>query len=109
MTDLRPLREAATNAFGQPATVTVPGGSPVPAVVIWLPPHTAMVPGTLNVRKAEASRVMAIYEVDVAAVPRLTKVAVAEMDGGPVTHWVVDSTFKIEDDHVRVDVLPDRS
>lgn len=104
--DLRPSIEAAQEAFGLDAVVTIPDGDPVSATVFWLPPKTVEVPIGNDMVRAEERRVLVLSKSDVPQVPRLTSVVVAEYDGGDDATWTVDAVDRVDSDHIRVLVVP---
>lgn len=104
--DLRPSFTVALDAFGQSATVTPPGGSPVPTRVVWLPPVTTELPAGGALQRAEPLRVIGVAKADVPQVPRGTLIAAAELPGGPVQTWKVDGFERVDPDHHRVVVVP---
>jgi hypothetical protein len=91
------------DAFGVPATVTVPNGGPVEAQGIWVTPTTDDRPGSLDVRRREPTRTFALAT----PVPRGTVIVAPEMEGLDAQRWRVDGFAVVEVDHVRVLVIPD--
>lgn len=104
--DLRPPISAAQNAFGLPAVVTPPGGPSVSTTAFWLPPTSPEVPPGADLRRAEPRHVLVLPKVDVPQVPLLTVVSVADVEGGGVVDWRVDSMDGVQYDHWRVVVVP---
>jgi hypothetical protein len=99
--DLRPSYEAAQDAFGVPAVVTLPDASTVDTTVIWLPPVTVEVPVGNDFRRVEQWRVLALPRADVPQVERGTVVQAAEEEGGDESLWRVDSVLGLDSDHTR--------
>jgi hypothetical protein len=100
------VRSTNFAVFGVPAVVTVPGGEPVPTLVIWTTPEQAPVPNDGDLRKVEPRRVMAIRRDEVPAVPRGTLIAVSEPLRSTPDLWAVDSMDSVFPDHQRVSVVP---
>lgn len=105
--DLRPEIDAALEAFGLEATVTVPDAEAVKATVFWLPSTAPDVPdGQAPFRRAEQRRELVLPVDDVPQVPRGTIITVAEYEGGTPRSWRVDAMEKPDYDHHRVIVVP---
>lgn len=105
MSDLRPSFDAFQAAFGLPAVVRVPDGSPVSTTIIWAPPQTDETPAGMDVRRAAERRILSISRADVPQVPRGTIVTVAEDEDGEAKTWRVDSMDHIDSDHHGVVVV----
>lgn len=107
MGDARVPFALALDAFGVPATVTVPNGGPIVTHGIWVTPTTEDRPGSLDVRRREPTRTFALPIADVPAVPKGTVIVAPEMDGLEAQRWRVDGFPTVEVDHVRVLVVAD--
>jgi hypothetical protein len=105
MTDLRPDLAIPFATFGVPATVTVPGESPVQTSAIWLSPVAIDTQGVLT-HTTEPLPCLSLMRSDVPIVPRGTAIAAAERIGGPVLSWVVEAILGKTADEVRVIVIP---
>lgn len=104
--DIRPSFESVQGAFDIPATVTLLDGSSVETTVVWLLPSTEDHPHGVDIRRAEAKRILCLSKEDVPDVPRGLLVTVPEFDGGDDLVWMVDSIERIEFDHTRALVVP---
>lgn len=101
-------------AHGVPVVVTRPSPdeTPLTTVGIWFTPgltgpFLASVPGGFDLQRKDRHRVMAIKVADVPTVPKKTRVAAAEVSGGPVLTWRVDSTEYEDAHHRRVVLVPE--
>ena len=104
--DVRPTFESDQAAFGIVAVVTVPGGTAVETVAVWLPPITVEVPAGEQFRRVEARHVIALATADVPQLPRGTVVQAALVEGGEVQTWTVDEIGRLYDDHFRATLVP---
>lgn len=106
--DIRPPIGAATAAFGLAATITPPGGAPVPTTVFWLPSGPMEYPGGSEYRRAEQLRVLVISLADLGgqAPQRGTLVAVPENQGAAILNWRIDEFERVEVDHCRAVMVP---
>jgi len=105
MSDLRPAIGPALAVFGLPATVTLPGEEPVVTVAIWLPPVSVLAEGVM-IQTDRPQPVLALPRADVPSVPRGTLIEVAEVEGGEVKAWLVESVLGLQVDEIRVIVIP---
>ena len=106
MSDIRPALQSALDAFGLPATVTVPDGAPVTTTAFWLPSVTVSVPVGAEYQREEQKRRIALPLAGLDAMPRGTVVVVAEYLGATPTSWRVDEAERIDFDHYRATVVP---
>jgi hypothetical protein len=107
MADLRPDIGAALAVFGLPATVTVPGGDPVATTAIWLPPLPVETVGVFTSTDKPQPRLSVPRSAfGGTSVPRGTRVDLAEVEGGPVLSWTVESVDAELVDEVRLIVIP---
>lgn len=105
--DLRPPIASALVAFGVDAIVAPPGETPVSVTALWLAPDTVEVPvGGSGPPRREQRRIVALRLSDVPQVPRGTIISASEYKGGASQDWKVDSTERLDYDHVRVLVVP---
>lgn len=104
--DVRPTFECDQAAFGIDALVTVPGGTAVETVAVWLPPVTVDVPAGEQFRRVEARHVIALSAADVPQLPRGTVIQAALVEGADVQTWSVDEIGRLYDDHFRATVVP---
>ena len=110
--DLGPLRALALTlnlqAHGVPVTVTrpAPNDDPIETRGIWLTTLTESVPSGTDFQRREPFRVMALSRAIVPTAPRGTEISAPEKAGDVTRTWIVDSTDRVEADHVRVIVLP---
>ena len=104
--DLRPPIASALTAFGVDAVVTVPDEIPVSTTALWLAPDTVEVPVGADQVRREQRRIVALRLSDIPQVPRETIISAPEFAGGVVRDWKVDSTERLDYDHVRVIVVP---
>ena len=100
------VRSVNFSILGVPATVTVPGNDPVETRIIWLTPNSEGSPEGTQLQFAEAKPAMAIRRDDVPALVLGTLVEVAPHNLDAPTAWEVDSIEKVEQEHVRVLVVP---
>ncbi len=116
--DLRVPMAPLFDAFGVPATVTLPGGSggglpllfsngeaSIDTSVIWLTPITEDMPSGGDFQRREPHRVLALRRDEVTTIPRGTVIEAAEVLGGAVQTWRVDGLERQEPDHHRVIVV----
>src|SRR5512134_1877608 len=101
------VREANFGIHGVPAHVTPPAAASVLTRIIWADREAAAVPGEGTFQRSEPRRVMAIRRDDLDAVPRGTIVEVTEHLRDEPARWRVDSTQRIDSEHIRVVVVPD--
>lgn len=105
LSNLRSLvREVNFGTHGVAATITVPGAPPVPATVIWLTPVSELRPEG-QFPRTEARRSLAVRRDEIPAIPRQTRIEVAEHLLETPTCWLVDSAEAIFGDHYRVTVV----
>jgi len=103
--DIRPPFAIFQPTLGVDAVVTVPGGSPVAAVVIWVAPVPQDMPLGEDFSREDPRRVLAIARADVPLVPTGTVIEAPESAGGETLTWRVDGIERVEYDHVRAMVL----
>lgn len=106
MSDLRPSLDPPFEVFGLPATLTVPGGTPITTTGVWVTLQTALMPAGLDARVAEARKVLALRGDELPAVPRGTLVEISERAGEPVRSWRVDGFDRVDEEDLRVLVIP---
>lgn len=99
------VREVNFATHGVPAVVTPPGADAVETRIIWAERTTLEIPVGGESLRREPRRVMAIRRDDIDQVPRGTIVAVTEHLRTDPMFWKVDSTDRIEPDHIRVVVV----
>lgn len=106
MADARIPMSVVMEAFGVPATVTLPDADPIETTVVWTEPGGDLAPGGMNApRIHSAARLLAIAKSDVPQLPlRTIIVAPEELDGEDLT-WMVDGIERVEHDHVRAKVV----
>jgi hypothetical protein len=108
--DLGPLRALTCvlvqDAFGVPATVTLPLSNPVTTTGVWVRALEEAQPFGTDLVRRDPRRVLAIPRTAVLdAVPRGTVILAAEMEGGPTRMWRVDGLERTEADLFRVIVV----
>ena len=105
--DLRVPFTACQEAFGLPGTVTrpAPDDTPIETTVVWMPTRSEDIPGDAQFTRRDPIRVLAIGLADVPTVPRGSTIRAAEVLDGTERTWKVDSTDRVEHDHVRVIVV----
>lgn len=104
------VRDLNFSIHGVAATIRRPPPyDAVETTVIWLPHLPQDVPSGASLRREEPFRVMAIRRDAVPVLPTKTKVEVAEHEDDAVTGWIVDGFERIEADHYRAIVIPDRA
>ncbi len=107
MSDVRPDIGPALALLGLPATVTLPGQSPVATTGIWLSPVSVETTGVLVSTDRPQSRLSlpraAFPSLPFPThVPRGTLISVAAMNGGPVLTWIVEGEEDSMPDELRV-------
>jgi hypothetical protein len=110
--DFTALRALATginfSVLGLPVLVTRPHDADIETTGIWLTATTDGMPGAGEFRRQEVRRVMAIRRVsEIESVPRGSVVTAREYDCGPEQRWIVDGVERVEQDHVRVILVPE--
>jgi hypothetical protein len=100
--DLRVPFTTALDAFSVPAVVTPPEGTPIETRGIWVSPTTENRPGSIDLKRREPTRILALPLADVPSVPRGTAIVAPEMDGLEARRWRVEGFDRLEVDHVRV-------
>lgn len=101
------VREIQFAVHGVPASITVPGGDPVETRIIWLTPVPTDAPEGSTFRREEPRRALAIRRDEVPEIPRGTVIEVTEHNQTTPDAWVVDSVDRVEQEHVRVLVVPE--
>lgn len=99
-------------AFGVPATVTKGDADPIETTVVWVPEGgmsnrwDVQDASKLEILRARPRRGAAFRQDEVDALPVGTLIEAAEYLGGPVQRWRVDELNHIEQDLIRVFVMP---
>lgn len=100
------VRDTAFDLFGLDATVTLPGGAPTPARVIWGQNLEEDQPYGRDYSRAGPRRLMTIERNGFTAIPRGTIVNAVEKFGAAATDWQVDAHDSTERGTFTVRVVP---
>jgi hypothetical protein len=105
--DARPSFEPLLDAFGVPATVTLPApdDTPIETVGIWLAPFYQDDPTGSGFPRRESIRVFAVRKSAVPRLPIGTLIAAPELAGGDVVTWRVDGIDQADSEHTRALLL----
>jgi hypothetical protein len=97
--DFAPLLDA----FGVPATVTLPApdDTPIETVGIWLAPLMADEPTGSGFTRREPLHVFAVRKSTVPRLPVGSRIDAPELAGGAVLTWLVDGIDQTDADHTR--------
>jgi hypothetical protein len=104
MGDLRPGMAEALAAFGLPATVTrpAPDDAPIATTGFWTLALEESQPFGTDLRRREPRQVFVLPRSTVPTLPRGTRIAASDLEGGAVKQWMVDGLDRAVDiDHWR--------
>ena len=108
--DLGPLRALTCvlvqDAFGVPATVTLPLSNPVTTTGVWVRALEESQPVGTDLARREPRRVCAFPRRTFASLPRGTTVVAPETADGATKTWRVDGIERTDPDFVRVILVP---
>lgn len=102
------ISELSFEIFGVDATLYLPGAPESEAVSargLWIRPATELAPTGAGFTRASDRRVLAFRRVEVAEIPRATRIEAPGPMGGAVARWVADGIDSLDPDFVGVIVL----
>lgn len=103
MLDTRPALTPLFTTLGVAATVTLAGGGPIPATLIWLTRPGQPYPVSAEMAVSEPRRIAAFRRDQVPSLPTTgTIIQAPERAGGPVKSFRVEGVEREDDEVIQV-------